>query len=257
MNQRKLFDSEIVDYLKLKLKGYAYNEGWYKLVNNVYTRIETIDMLSELMAVIKNQYDSFNYSQLNNVMKLYSITVYKVFNHKDYIPFKNTILNIQTKSLIDYEACPIKFNYQLDCDLFLQDITYIEENNKVLKFIRSRVNSTKDYDLILAYINCILYQKYQINKFLQLIGQPRTGKSTFLDLITKIVDKSFVVETKLPLLAYNRFETSELENKKVLIISELPQKPLSLEILKNLTGGDLIRCEAKHRDESPHLFLKG
>lgn len=81
-------------------------------------------------------------------------------------------------------------------------------------------------------------------------GDPDSGKSTFIDLITKrLFGPSVCSSISLQALLYDRFRLAELDGKVMNAYADLSdQKIKDIGLFKALTGGDAVTVERKHRD---------
>lgn len=82
-----------------------------------------------------------------------------------------------------------------------------------------------------------------------LVGEGGTGKSTFLIFVKRFLGPRLVSALPLQHLEDNRFATSRLVGKLANIYADLPDTHLdTTSIFRNITGGDTIPAEFKHRD---------
>jgi P4 family phage/plasmid primase-like protien len=99
---------------------------------------------------------------------------------------------------------------------------------------------------IVAY--CFL-PGYPIGRIFCFIGIGLNGKTTFLNLLAKMVGKDNCSSANLDLLLKSRFESCRLYKKLVCIMGETNFVTLSrTDTLKRLTGQDLIGFEFKNKD---------
>lgn len=81
-------------------------------------------------------------------------------------------------------------------------------------------------------------------------GDPDSGKSTYIDLITKYLFGPAVCSSiSLQALLYDRFRLAELDGKVMNAYADLSdQKIGDIGLFKALTGGDAVTVERKHKD---------
>lgn len=106
--------------------------------------------------------------------------------------------------------------------------------------------------LLLEIIGYTLYpHDYPLHKAILLVGEGSNGKTTYLNLVEKILSRQNVASVNLTQLdpRTDRFASSDLYGKLANISSE-PIKTAYFDatLFKRLTGEDLIRFERKHRD---------
>jgi putative DNA primase/helicase len=94
-----------------------------------------------------------------------------------------------------------------------------------------------------------LYDAYPIQRIFALVGSGSNGKGQFMKLLRTFIGFENCVSTDLDKLAKSQFEASKLYKKKAAFIGETNYNTLSqTNMLKALSGGDLVSCEYKGRD---------
>ncbi|WP_009992975.1 DNA primase family protein, partial [Saccharolobus solfataricus] len=100
-------------------------------------------------------------------------------------------------------------------------------------------------------IGYTLFPKIEFRKAFMILGPRGTGKSTFINLIKKLLGRGNVVNIPLHILFgdKNRFVLAELYHKLVNAVSETKEYNLDdMDTLKVLTGGDRITADVKFKD---------
>ncbi len=99
--------------------------------------------------------------------------------------------------------------------------------------------------VVMAYI--ISGQK-KLQKFFILYGRGANGKSTLINLMTQLIREEFVTSLSLSNIS-SKFALSSVVGKKLIVASENESgKPISTQIIKNLTGDDMVQIEQKYKD---------
>lgn len=100
------------------------------------------------------------------------------------------------------------------------------------------------------FMGYILSNEWRAKKFFVLIGLPHTGKSLWLSLIRSMIGSKHTTAMSLKQLGENRFMSAELIKSKVNISPELDENGAikGTDIIKAITGGDLITAEKKGKD---------
>lgn len=94
-----------------------------------------------------------------------------------------------------------------------------------------------------------MYDHYPIHRIFTFIGTGRNGKGQFMELIRRFIGGDNYTSTDLDRLAKSQFETSKLYKKKAAFIGETNFSTLSrTNMLKQLSGADVISCEFKGKD---------
>ena len=156
------------------------------------------------------------------------------------IPFKNKIYDLKNDEFIDFS--PEYF--------FVNKIPVnIDTENKSCPFIDSMLASFVGEELKIDLYELAAYcclRDYPYNKFFILIGDGRNGKSTYINLISKLIGKKNVSAISLKDIISNRFAAASLFKKLVNVSVETdPRYIKDTATIKALTGEDTISAEEK------------
>jgi len=263
--QRNLSSNVIVDLL---LKDYykdnlLFNQitGQFYQYNRVHpglwspiTRLEMLGdirlklQLPALKAIMPNGYTS---NLMNDLFaQLQSILAFNDwYQGNNYLLFSNGVLNIEDKELLDFDKklfltqrMPYAFDPNANCDQIINWLKYTQRN---------------DWDrvqVLRAWLRAVLLSAYDMQKFVEIIGPGKSGKSTYANLCVALVGKSNSYSTDFSNLETNRFETIAFMNKKLLLFQDMDRWGGSVSKLKAITGGDWIRVERKFQAENPEPF---
>jgi putative DNA primase/helicase len=104
--------------------------------------------------------------------------------------------------------------------------------------------------LLFEVIGYTLYPRYVFNKAILLTGSGSNGKSTFLNLLLKILGKNNTSAVSLKrIVEGDKFASIELYHKLANISSELFQfRVTNTDLFKKLTGEDYIEGQKKFKD---------
>jgi len=160
---------------------------------------------------------------------------------KDYLPFENGVLEIETKELLPHNpsyrftwSLPRQHN-QLASDWATIE-TWMDEatgHNEGLKAI------------LLCWLNAVLKGRSDLQKFLYLTGPGGTGKGTMLRLCSALIGERNTLSTSLEDWNNNRFEPANGYRKRLIMFADEDKYKGSLGNFKKLTGGDWLRGEEK------------
>ncbi|NDC49626.1 MAG: hypothetical protein EBZ61_11220, partial [Micrococcales bacterium] len=105
-----------------------------------------------------------------------------------------------------------------------------------------------------AWLRAVLLSHSEIQKFVEIVGPGKSGKSTYANLAHALVGDENAMISSLEHLEKNRFETANLYKKKLLLFNDVERYGGSVSVLKAVTGRDLIRKERKFQSGSQKPF---
>lgn len=158
------------------------------------------------------------------------------------LPMRNGILNINTGELAKH-APEHLMNWYIP-----HDFTPGAKCPTVDSFIDRCANGDGTAsDVLYCYLAAVLRGMSSLQKYLELVGQPGTGKSTYIKLASALVGADNTITTTMDQLHTNRFETAGLYGKRLVVISDADKYGGSVEIFKAVTGQDPLRREEKNK----------
>jgi putative DNA primase/helicase len=167
-----------------------------------------------------------------------------------FMPFTNGVLEIKTGQLLDHSP-DYGFTWQLprpysilttgwgSIDRFLDELT---NKNQQLK------------DIAIAFCNAVLVGRADLQKFLYLFGSGANGKGSFMNLLSMLVGVENTHSTTMAELNESRFESANLMNKRLAIMTDEDKRVGGLSVFKSATGQDPIRYERKGKDATNFIF---
>ena len=164
------------------------------------------------------------------------------------IPFKDKIYDLKNDSLLEYKP-----------DFFFVNkirVTIDTETNKcpkIDKIFEDLVGEEKK-ELLYEIAGYCLYRDYPSQKIFIIYGDGSNGKSTYAAILARLIGTENVSAINIKDFRYNyRFAAGQLHKKLLNISGEIEDDILKdTSILKQATGGDLIKCEKKFKE--PFLF---
>lgn len=123
------------------------------------------------------------------------------------------------------------------------------EAPKFSKFLEEILPYEPDRLAILEYFGYCLYKSYPYAYFPILIGEGANGKSTLLEVLKLFLGSENCSGVTPQQLSMNRFSTAQLHGKLANIAADIPKSALDAEVIKMLTGGDLLTAEHKNKDQ--------
>jgi putative DNA primase/helicase len=236
----------LAKYLRGKLSYNPKFDNWCEFIGTHWQPLENplrVDNILTEMIYIGSGSVGFRACYLENVKSLIikaNLLPLPEANN-DYLPFKNGLLNYQTRELITITP--------ENAQTWVLPYDYSPELNapRTQDWLKRAVDG--DFDtvaLLRAWLAALLYGRADLQKFLHLKGVGGTGKGTFMRLAVELIGKHNAVSTTLNLMESNRFETSRFFEKRLVMITDSDKYGSSINCLKALTGQDPIRAEKKY-----------
>jgi len=195
--------------------------------------------------------NGYGMNMINDVVEQLKISLVfeDWYEDKDLLLFTNGILDVDTKEFFDFnrdlyltQQLPYDYDPNVDCEPIIQWLKNTQENS----WGRTQV--------LRAWLRAVLLGHSEIQKFVEIVGPGKSGKSTYSNLAHALVGDENAMISSLEHLEKNRFETSNLYKKKLLLFNDVERYGGSVSILKAITGGDLIRNERKFQSNSQKPF---
>jgi putative DNA primase/helicase len=128
----------------------------------------------------------------------------------------------------------------------------------IVKFLESISNGDKStVETLMCFLAAVLKGMSYLQKFLEIIGTPGTGKSTFIKLACELVGDPNLTTTSLDMLQNNQFETANLYGKRLAIITDADKYGGSVEVFKAASGQDPLRFERKNQQQGQSFIYQG
>ena len=167
-------------------------------------------------------------------------------------PMKNGIYSHKTGELLQYRedyhfnwCLPYSYDHESDCPKIDAWLDYVTNDDEDLVWF------------LLCWMAAVLSGRSDLQKFLMVTGHGGTGKGVFFRLLSLLVGKENIWPTTFKRLEENRFESSNLFGKRLLIISDSENYRGELSAFKQITGGDAIPFERKGKDPELPFFFHG
>ena len=171
------------------------------------------------------------------------------YESNDYLLFTNGILKVDTRELLPFDRemhitqqLPYEYDPYATCE-------------PIIKWLKStQHDSWGRVQVLRAWLRAVLLSHSDIQKFVEIVGPGKSGKSTYSNLAHALVGDDNAMISSLEHLEKNRFETSNLYKKKLLLFNDVERYGGSVSVLKAITGRDLIRNERKFQAGSQKPF---
>ena len=218
------------------------------------TKIEMTGDLREKLTLVKTKakiIEGFNTKLINDVHdQLQSALYFKEwYEGSRYLLFTNGVLDIETRELLPFsrelyltQQQPYAYDSAASCEEIIKWLKYVQ---------RDSWNRTQ---VLRAWLRATLLGRYEMQKFVEIVGPGKSGKSTYANLAVALVGRKNVYSTDFENLEKNRFEAAGYMGKKLLLFQDADRWGGSVSRLKAITGSDWIRSERKYQNENQEPF---
>ncbi len=213
-------------------KLYIYKDGIYK---------EGIDFIkSEIQNTLEENASSFIKKEITEILKdLTYIEEEDIGIEPNFLNLNNGILNLENMELLPHDhnkvfftKIPVNYNPEAKCPLICN---FLEE-----------ILDPEVITIIQEWTGFILYRKYFIKKAIIFVGEKDTGKTTLLNIITKLIGEENISGVNLQRISSDKFAIAHLKNKYLNVFDDLSIKDISDNgAFKMVTGGGLVTGEFK------------
>ena len=161
-----------------------------------------------------------------------------------FIPMKNCIVDIRDMSTELWYTRKRRFNSKFPVN-FKPDTPCPE----IGKFLNDVCETPQDAVTLLQFIGYCFYRAMPIHRALILLGEGSNGKSTFLEVLRRLLSEKNVCSVALQELQSSRFASAKFYNKYANLYGDLSADALTQSgLFKMLTGGDSISAERKFQE---------
>jgi phage/plasmid-associated DNA primase len=242
-----------------KLK-YSENHGFFYIYEHrspgVWSYLSEIEMKGSIKDKLEcmSKVDlpkGYSMKTINDVLEQLRIsTIHEEwYEGNEYLLFTNGILDVKTRQLYPFDQSmymtqqlPYDYDPGATCEPIIKWLKETQENNW------GRVQ------VLRAWLRAVLLSHSEIQKFVEIVGPGKSGKSTYSNLAHALVGDDNAMISTLEHLEKNRFETANFYKKKLLLFNDVERYGGSVSMLKAITGRDLVRKERKFQTGSQKPF---
>ena len=216
--------------VNIEKKLYMYNEGSYIPCEEGLGKL-IVNLIPNLSMTKKREVKDYIKDKCNNTEE----------SSEQYICLNNGILDMKTLNLLAHTPEIITRN-KIKLDYYEQEKN--EEIDTIMKNLA--VNDEEIIQLLYEMIGYCLYRGMPFQKVFMLVGNGANGKSTLLNMITRVLGEENVSHVDLKEIAGNRFGKAELYGKLANIADDCSSSYLEdISVMKRLTGESYTSIEFK------------
>jgi len=174
------------------------------------------------------------------------------YEGSQYLLFRNGILNLETMTLEEFdrkkyinEQLPYNYDAGAKAPGICRWLAHTQWGND------DRVQ------VLRAWLRAVLTGGSDLQKFVEIIGPGKSGKSTYANLCVALVGKKNIHASDFENIEKGRFEAGAYFGKKLLLLQDQDRWGGSVSKLKAITGGDWIRPERKYEKELEPFQFRG
>lgn len=250
-----------VSYSAYGLMGYFRKRCKVVTIKNIFYAYEEFSYLAkshiEIARLImkycrehlEDKSSSFLDGIVNFLMREPQICVQQQDIPKNYVSFKNGVLDTTTRLFLKHSSSFLT--------LYYIDANYSPFSNLETPIFDNFINSITGGDLILAerilqFIGYALTPDSNAKCLFLLQGVGDSGKSVFANFLQKLFNDDSVVQLEAEFFG-EKFTTAELIGKALCYMPDIPPSPLdnsSVSRLKLITGNDRLKVHKKNEGNS-------
>lgn len=166
------------------------------------------------------------------------------YDGSEYLLFTNGVLKTETLELCEFsrdlflnQQLPYNYDPYANCHKIQNWLAFTQWGNK------DRV------EVLRAWLRATLMGAHDLQKFVEIIGPGKSGKSTYANLCVALVGKSNIHASDFENIERGRFEAGAYMGKKLIVLQDQDRWGGSVAKLKSITGGDWIRPERKYQKD--------
>ena len=241
--------------------SYAYDSNsnqWRRFKDGVWEPIKDLKIREAIRRSIDENFSpDFSFNFVTGVTKLLmGMMAYDSWDNEvspDLIPFQNGTFNLSTRQFIDGHDPMNCFTWQLP---YQYDAT--AECPQIHKWLAEATRNDKQtIELIRAFFMAVMLGRYDLQRYLEIVGPGGSGKSTLLNLLVSMIGDRNCYTTMMSQLESNRFETAAFQGKKLVMITDASNFGGDGSVFKSITGGDALRREQKNKQQGDSFVFHG
>ena len=229
---------------------YEYIKQWKEMLANS----DNEDLKDRLSSALHRGPSA---NDINEVLSMIRRTTFtnEGMNPPSHIPFKNGLLNLQTRKLEPFTA-DLFYTYQINANYIDRTITL--KDVPMFSGLLHTAFYQRNIPLVLSYFAYSFYPDLPVHKTLFILGRERIGKGTNVRVIQGLMPKGSGSISLARLLTSDRFQFTGIEGKNLLIDSETKRKFKRGTIMEwsafcNLFGKDVLSVEPKGHEAHDYV----
>ena len=236
------------DELKTWLAYSLKTQGIWTIVSEQYLAAE-IDAILESRNIVGYGTNAYIQNIIGKLKRKLFIREWSEKSSADWLPFKNGVLELATNKLHEHNS-GFRFTWQLP-----RDYTVVETNWKTIDnwLTQATQGNIEHKQLLIHFAAAVLRGRNDLQKFLHLIGEGGTGKSTFTNLLTALIGEANTATLDLSNLE-DKHEIARIFAKRLVVFADQDKAPKKVSNFKKLTGQDRLSGRKLFHDGFEYIF---
>jgi phage/plasmid-associated DNA primase len=226
-------------------------KAWMTYANGLWTPID-IEYIQQCVALYMDTVlqGDYTWNDLSGVERLLGRRLAQTLTLEPagWLPFRNGALHLGTMTFHAHSPerpftwqLPYNYDPQATCP-------------KTQAWMHETVGSAHDQVQVLrGYAKAVVTRRVDLQRYLETIGPGGTGKGTYDRLLQGLVGIENTLATELKYLETNRFETSNLRSKVLMVVTDAERYSGPVNQLKAITGQDFVRMEEKFKAQRTEI----
>jgi len=239
---------------------FAYDSStsvWRTFKEGIWQPVKDIFVREAVRREIEKSFADFSFNYVTGVSKLLmgQVCVDKWDNavSPNLIPFPNGTLDLNSRQFTEGHDPMNRFTWQLPYNFQEGD-----ECPKIHKWLNEATKNDKQViELVRAFFLAVLLGRYDLQRYLEIVGPGGSGKSTLLNLLVSMIGERNCYTTMMSQLEGNRFETAAIQGKRLVMITDASNFGGDGSVFKSITGGDPLRHERKNQQQGDSFIYHG
>lgn len=159
------------------------------------------------------------------------------------LPFEDGVVDIATGKFEEHSpgnrltwCLPRKYN-----------ISIVEDWGAIRNWMNEAWENPTDKEKLLCFAAAVIRKRYDLQKFLYLVGSGGSGKGTFSRLLSSVIGDRNTWSGKIEQLS-DKNDAARLLDKPLAIFPDQDKVTGGLQLFKNLTGGDELTGKRLYKD---------
>lgn len=219
-------------------------ESFWRYDAGCWEELPEILIQQQTQGAIDATGQGYSADYVSGIIKLFKglLAIRRLKDSPGLLPFRNGVLDLGTNELLEHDP-KYHFTWQLP-----YNYTPGAECGPIVEWLRwTQFEDEGRVQVLRAYLKAVVTGRYDLQRYIELIGPGGRGKSTFMNLAIALVGLENTHATSLKRLEENRFETACLFGKRLIYITDAERYGGEVSVFKAITGLDTIPYERKYK----------